>query len=213
MIRINLLTRRKRARRAPQGGQAWLALVLVMTLLEVAALFVFHGVKSEELEDQERKNRELSTQIQQSKKASSKHTEVKDKLDLLRAREDSIQKLQSARTGPTAVLLELARLLTLGRGPSVDPERLGKLQRDNPLASYNPNWDSRRLWLLGYREEKRRMRIDGIARDGEDVSELARRMNLSDYFASVRLLPAHRDTDSATKLPVVRFSMEAEVKY
>jgi type IV pilus assembly protein PilN len=187
--------------------------VLVLTLLEVAGLFVFHGIKREELEDQDRKNRELSTQIEQSKKASSKHAEVKDKLTLLRAREESIQKLESARTGPTAVLLELARLLTPGRAPSVDPERLSKLREDNPLASYNPNWDPRRLWLLGYREEKRRMRIDGIARDGEDVSELARRMNLSDYFASVRLLPAHRDTDAATKLPVVRFSLEAEVKY
>jgi type IV pilus assembly protein PilN len=45
------------------------------------------------------------------------------------------------------------------------------------------------------------------------VSELARRMNLSDYFADVQLLPARRETDSVTKLELVRFSLEAGVKY
>jgi type IV pilus assembly protein PilN len=69
------------------------------------------------------------------------------------------------------------------------------------------------LWILSFREESRKVRIDGLARDGEDVSELARRMNLSDYFADVALLPARREVDPATKLELVRFSLEAGVKY
>ena len=212
MIRINLMPMKRRAERG-EGSQLWLAVVMVLMLAEVAALFVFHGFKNEELNDQRRKNAELSSQIDQSKTTVANHEEVKQKLAQLRAREEAIGKLQSARTGPTAILLELARLLTPGRGPSVDPDRLSQLRRDNPLAVFNPSWDSRRLWLGKYVETNRKLPIEGFAQDGEDVSELARRMNLSSYFADVNLLPAVRQIDATTHTEVVSFALEAKVKY
>lgn len=213
MIRINLLPQKRRADRSDGSSQLWLAAVLAAMLAEIAALFVFHGLKSEELSDQRRKNAEVSAQIDQAKGAVANHEEVKQKLSQLRAREEAIGKLQSARTGPTAILLELARLLTPGRGPSVDPDRLSQLRRDNPLAVFNPNWDARRLWLVKFVENKRNLHLEGFAQDGEDVSELARRMNLSSYFSDVRLLPANRQIDSTTHLEVVAFALEAKVKY
>ncbi|HEY6556298.1 MAG TPA: PilN domain-containing protein [Polyangiaceae bacterium] len=214
MIRINLLPQKRRVERAKgDGSQLWLGVALAVFLVEVAALFVFHGIKSEELAEQGRKNAQLQAQIDQSKQAVAKHTEVKEKLARLRAREDAIAKLQSARTGPTAVLLELARILTPGRGPSVDPDKLTRLRRENPLAVFNPGWDARRLWLTNFIEEQRKVRLEGIARDGEDVSELARRMSLSSYFYDVRLLPAKKERDAATGLDLVRFQLEASVRY
>lgn len=214
MIRINLLAQRKRARGAAhEQSQAWLVVVLVALLVEVVALFIFHGMKLEELAEQEQKNRAVVGEIEHSRQNVKNHESVKSRLGLLRAREEAIAKLNSARTGPSAVLLEFARILTPGRGPSVNPERLNQLRRDNPLAAMNSSWDPRRLWIVSFREEARKVRIDGLARDGEDVSELARRMNLSEYFADVALLPAHRETDPATKLEFVRFSLEAGVKY
>jgi len=213
LIRINLLPqKRKRAERG-ESSQLWLAVVMVLLLAEVAGLFVFHGFKNEELADQERKNAALQSQIDQSKKSVANHAQVKEKLAQLRAREQAIAKLQSARSGPTAVLLELARILTPGRGPSVDPDRLAQLRRDNPLAVFNPTWDARRLWLVRFVEEQRKVRLEGLARDGEDVSELARRMNLSSYFSEVKLLPAKRQTDQKTGVELVNFSLEAKVKY
>jgi type IV pilus assembly protein PilN len=212
MIRINLMPQKRRADRS-EGSQLWLGLVMLAMLVEVAALFVFHGVKSEQLKDQRRKDAELTAQIDQSKGAVANHEDVKQKLLQLRAREEAINKLQTARTGPTAILLELARLLTPGRGPSVDPDRLSQMRRDNPLAVFNPSWDSRRLWLVKFVENKRSLHLEGFAQDGEDVSELARRMNLSSYFADVRLLPATRQIDSATHTEVVSFALEAKVKY
>jgi type IV pilus assembly protein PilN len=176
-------------------------------------LVVFHGFKVEELRVQDQKNSELSSQIDQSKKAVAKQAEIKAKLALFRAREEAISKLQTARTGPTQVLLELARILTAGRGPSMEPARLSQLRRDDPGAAFNSNWDPRRLWILSFKEDKRKMRIEGLARDGEDVSELARRMSLSASFAAVKLLPARRQKDATNKLDLVRFSLEAEVKY
>ena len=212
MIRINLMPQKRRADRG-DGSQLWLAVVMVMMLALVAALFVFHGFKTEELNDQRRKNAELTSQIDQSKSTVANHEDVKGKLTQLRAREEAINRLQSARTGPTAILLELARLLTPGRGPSVDPDRLSALRRDNPLAVFNPAWDSRRLWLTKFVEQNRKLHIEGFAQDGEDVSELARRMNLSSYFANVQLLPAVRQMDSTTHSEVVSFALEAKVKY
>jgi type IV pilus assembly protein PilN len=206
MIRINLLAQKKRAERS-DGSQVWLAAVMVVVLAEVAALFVLHSFKAEELADQQRKNNELTSQIEQAKRNVQNHEQVKADLASLRERETAIQKLQSARSGPTAILMELARILTPGRGPSVDPDRLAQLRRDNPLSVFNPNWDARRLWITSYTEAQRQLKIEGKARDGEDVSELARRLNLSSYFYDVRLLPAAREAD------FVKFSIEAKVRY
>jgi len=213
VIRVNLLPQKRRTEARPESRQLWLVAVMVAFLAEVAALFVFHGFKNEELADQKRKNSELEAQIEQSKKTVANHPDVKKRLEELRAREAAIGKLQSARTGPTAVLLELVRIVTPGRGPSVAPDRLSQLRRENPLAVYNANWDPRRLEITSFAESARRVKLEGTALDGEDVSELARRLNLSDYFSNVVLLPGKQEKGKDTVANVVRFSLEAQVKY
>lgn len=212
MIRINLLPQKRRAQRA-EGGQLWAVVVVLLVALEAVGFFIFHGAKKEELTRQRRENATLEEQIAQSKAAVKNHADVKAQLERLRAREDAISKLQSARTGPTAVLLELARLLTAGRGPSIDPDRLNQLRREDPLAVYNPNWDTRRLWLVKYIETQRQVRLEGFARDGEDVSELARRMGLSGYFGDVRLLPAKKVHSNEAGMDLVGFQLEAKARY
>ena len=214
MIRVNLLPQKKRAERAAgEGGQLWLVALLILCLAEVAGLFVYHALKVDELKQQERANKELESRIKKAKDSVKDHKEVTAKLEVLREREDAIAKLQSARTGPTAVLLEMARMLTPGRGPSVSPEALDRLRREDPLSMYNPNWDPRRLWLLEFIESQRKVTLKGIARDGEDVAELAKRMNISSYFNEVRLLPARHQKTSAAGLTLVQFELEAKVRY
>ena len=212
MIRINLLPQKRRAQKT-EGSQLWAVVVVLLVALEAVGFFIYHAGQKEKLTAQQRTNAELETQIAETKKAVKNHDEVKAQLERLRAREDAISKLQSARTGPTAVLLELARMLTPGRGPSVDPDKLNQLRRENPLAVYNPNWDARRLWLMKYVESQRQVRLDGLARDGEDVSELARRMALSSYFTDVKLLPAKRAHSAEAQLDLVQFQLEAKAKY
>ena len=211
MIRINLLPQKRQTQR--EGSQLWLVVIVLLSALEAVGFFIYHGNKTEELVAQRRKNSELMEQISQSKNAVKNHADVKSQLERLRAREDAISKLQSARTGPTAVLLELARLMTPGRGPTVDPDKLNQLRRDNPLAVYNPNWDARRLWLVKYVENMRDVRLEGTARDGEDVSELARRMSLSSYFSDVRLLPAKKTPSKEAGMDLVSFQLEAKARY
>lgn len=212
MIRINLLPQPRRVERQ-EGSQLWMVAILVLLLAEIAGFFVWHGQLAEELELRQRTNRELQAQIDQSKRTVANHGEVLKKLDELRSREAAIQQLQAARTGPTGVLLELARMLTPGRGPSVSPEKLSQVRRENPLSMHNVGWDPRRLWLTSYVEKNRSVKLDGSARNGEDVSELARRMNLSDYFTDVKLLPGQKSKDKATGLSLVDFQLEAKVQY
>jgi type IV pilus assembly protein PilN len=213
MIRVNLLPQKRRKGGSGSRGELWLVACLVSVALEVVGCLVLYGQKQDELSRQLDKNKALEAQIKQIKDVSKNHDEIKQKLVALRDREEAIAKLQSARSGPTAMLLEVARLLTPGRGPSVDPNELSKVRRENPLQDYNANWDPRRLWLTRFIEADRTVRLEGIARDGEDVSELARRMNLSTYFDDVQLLPAKREVEKESGLPMVAFKLEAKVRY
>jgi type IV pilus assembly protein PilN len=211
MIRVNLLPQKRR--KAAPKNELWLVISLAAVALEIVGFLMLFGAKQDELDQELRKNRALLAQIDQIKDVAKNHEDVKKKLSSLRDREDAIAKLQSARTGPTAMLLEVARLLTPGRGPSVDPAELQKLRQENPLQDYNPSWDSRRLWLTRFVESDRTVRLEGMARDGEDVSELARRMNLSSYFHEVQLLPAKREVEKESGLQMVSFKLEAKVRY
>ncbi len=87
------------------------------------------------------------------------------------------------------------------------------MKRDNPTEVYNANWDPRRLWLTTYQETDRIVKMGGLARDGEDVSELERRLKLSDYFTDVKLLPGAKVADPLTHQELFQFQLSAKVKY
>lgn len=213
MIRVNLLPMKKEARRAAGESQLWLGVLLGVLVIEILALFFFHNHKQNELKSAKDDNQKIQNQIDDIKRTTSNHAEIKQQLAELREREDAIQKLQSARTGPTSALLEISKILTTARGPTVDRDKIEQLKRDNPLAVPNPNWDPKRLWLTNYNETERVVKIQGFARDGEDVSEFLRRLSLSDYFYDVRLLPAQKTQDAVTKVELVKFEMSAKVRY
>lgn len=217
MIRVNLLPQKRGARSAaaaPAGSQRWLLVVLGVLVVEVVILFLFHKSKLDELQEQKNINAQLNGKIEGIKKLVANHEEIKKALAQLRAREDAIAKLQAARSGPTAVLLEVAQLLTQGKGPTADPERLQQLRKENPLAVYNPGWDTRRLWLTAYTETDRVVKIEGVARDGGDVSEFAQRLKLSTYFYDVTVLPGSKDARAGNgKLELVNFALQMKVRY
>jgi type IV pilus assembly protein PilN len=212
VIRVNLLAQKRDVVKSADADQRWILVVLGIVVLEIIGLLFLHQSKRDELAKIKRTNAELSAQIDGIKKAIANHPEVKAQLELFRAREDAIQKLQSARTGPTSVLLELSQMLTQGRGPTADADRLQQLRRDNPAAVYNPAWDSHRLWLTGYVETERVVKLEGQARDGDDVSELARRLGLSLYFSDVKLLAGTR-SEAKDGADLVRFKLQAKARY
>jgi len=213
VIRVNLLPQKKKAERIalePSSSQRWLLVVLGVLLFEVIGLVLFHQTKVGELEVEQRKNAELTGQIGTIRQLVTQHQQVKVELEALRAREQAIAKLEAARTGPTAAMLELSQLLTPGKGPTVDADMISRIQKD-PLRAYNTGWDTRRVWLVSFKETNRTVQVEGLARDSQDVSELALRLRASSYFYDVRLLPGRKD--SAQETGMVAFGMEMKVRY
>jgi type IV pilus assembly protein PilN len=217
VIRVNLLPQKRGARGAgPTSSPRWLLAVLAVLVVEIVALFAFHKTQLDALKEQRDTNAQLQAKIDNIKTLVANHEEIKKALVALRAREDAIAKLQTARTGPTAVLLELAQVLTTGKGPTADQERLLKLKQENPLSVYNPGWDARRLWLTSYVESDRVVKIEGLARDAADVSELAQRLRLSVYFYDVSVLPGKRGSGAnpdKDKLELAEFALQMKVRY
>jgi type IV pilus assembly protein PilN len=218
MVRINLLPERRgqTARRisAPDPGQLWMVFVFGAAVLTTIVCFFVQRYKEGELAAILSDNGVIQGQIDSIGKQISDHPQITARLKELRDREDAIAKLQSARTGPTSTLLELSRILTVGgHGPTADRDKIEQLKRDNPAEVYNVNWDPRRLWLTTYQEADRVVKMGGLARDGEDVSEFERRLKLSDYFTEVKLLPGQKITDSASHQELFQFEISAKVKY
>lgn len=216
MVRINLLPEKRQTGRKQAGAepqQTWLIGVLAAFAATIVVCLFIQKVKQDQLAEILAANARTQEQIDGIKRQIADHGEITARLKELRDREEAIQKLQSARTGPTSTLLELAHLLTPDRGPTMDRDKLEQLKRDRPAEVYNPNWDPRRLWLTSYDEVDRVVRMGGLARDGEDVSEVERRLKLSDYFAEVKLLPGNKVVDPASHQELFQFQLSAKVKY
>jgi len=194
-------------------SQLWILGVFGAVVFAIVVCLFIQKVKQDELADITRENQNTQGQIDSIKQQIANHDEIKARLKELRDREEAIQKLQSARSGPTSTLLELAHVLTQGRGPTTDRDKLEQMKRDNPSEVYNANWDARRLWLTSYQETDRTLKLGGLARDGEDVSELERRLKLSDYFSDVKLLPGQKTIDAQTHQELFKFDLSAKVRY
>jgi len=211
VIRINLLPQKQQT--AQTDANTLQVAVLVAFLLELAGLFFVQRTKQRELEAVKAEAAAIRGQIDQIGLEIANHKQIQEELKSLREREVAIERLQSVRVGPTAVLLELSRVLTPEKGPTVDRMRLEQLRRDAPQLVPNPSWDARRLWLTGYKEAERNATVAGFARDAEDVSEFLRRLSLSNYFEEVKLLPAEKVLDPQTKEQLVRFEFSAKVRF
>jgi type IV pilus assembly protein PilN len=109
--------------------------------------------------------------------------------------------------------MEVSHILTAGRGPTVEATKLDKIRRENPAAIPNAAWDTKRIWITSYAEANRDVKITGLARDGEDVSEFVKRLAISDFFGDVKLLPGSKQKDAVSQLEVVKFQVSVKARY
>jgi type IV pilus assembly protein PilN len=218
MIRINLLpAARKQSKAASAGGgggsTAWfIGYAVSAGLAAVILLFVYMQYSSER-DTLLAQNQALESDIQQVERQSANLDAVQAQLEQSRQLEAVVADLQRARFGPTRVMMELARILSEGGGPTIDPRRLEEIQRANPLAGFNAGWDEHRLWLTSFQEEERHVEIHGVGRTNEDVAEFLRRLTLSDLFGEVTLDKTEAAQDEETHLDVIAFELSATVRY
>jgi type IV pilus assembly protein PilN len=215
MIRVNLLPRRREAKR--EGGKAWIVFLAAAFLAEIIGIAVIHANARTKLEGQNEQNRGLEAGIAEKKSKVANHEQIKKELAEYIAREDAIGKLLAAKTGPTSMMLEMSKILTPRRMPTVDPEALERVRRDNPTLMPNEKWDPKRLWILSFRENARVVSLTGTGKTNDDVAEFLRRMAISKYFDEVRLVRTEerneRDPSTAATIQTVYFDLRAKVRY
>lgn len=216
MIRINLLPgarRQAKAGAAAGGSQLWLIGYLVAAaLMGVVLLFVYLDRKRD-LNDQQAINRALTREIRELESQSANIEQVRADLERSRQLEAVVSDLQRARYGPTAVLMELSRILSRGGGPTIDPERLEVIRQVNPTATFNTSWDPQRLWMTEFTESDRTCTIKGVGRTNQDVAEFLQRLTLSETFEQVELVKTQGVEDQLTHLPVIQFELTCRVIY
>lgn len=225
MIRINLLPAARKQSRSALGGfdsdAKWYVLYAAAAMLAAVGCGLLHWNESALLVEHEVRNATLRQRIELMNQQTASIDAVREDLARSEALEAVVTELQHARYGPTEILMEFSRILSVGGGPTIDAARLEELRRSNPLAGFNASWDARRMWLTEIREEDQRtLRIKGAAKTNEDVAELLRRLVLSESFYDVRLERTEAGRKSmwdgivrATDVEVVSFTISARVRY
>ncbi len=213
MIRINLLPRTERQLSAGGSNQLWGAIYIGGCVLWCVLLLVTYLMSRNQLEELEAGNGELSRKIDELKQQSADLDAVKAKVEKSKRLETVVNDLEKAQQGPTNIMLELARVLSVGGQPTVNAERLAKLREDNPLAGFSPNWDPRRLWLKSFQEEDRECHIVGEGKSNEDIAEFLRRLAISEYFEEVTLQKSEASQTSSGDSRMIAFDVTCKVRY
>lgn len=220
MLKINLLPQEKGRRTSSAGSMASMLLVAVVgsLVLLLGGLFLFHASQQSELDELVAGNSRMQAEIDSIKSRVSDHQRILDELAEIRRREEAIQQLQAARTGPTTMLVEVSRILSPGGAPTADPTVVDYLRQHDRTRLWSPTWDTHRVWLTAFEEENRAVKISGEARDADDVGELMRRLLLSLYFQDVRLDRTEEVRMAGTRpgasgVAVHRFMITARARY
>ena len=213
MIRINLLPEAKRQAASSGGSQIWGVVYLLSCFAWGVVLFLVYVRFNHVLDEQNTKNQELQELIDRAKSQTQNIGEVESQLAKSKELETVVGGLQAARQGPARVLMELAKILSEGGGPTLSPQELEQLRRESPLLAFNPGWDVRRLWLDSFTELAHKCTIIGFGKTNEDVAEFLRRLNISKVFDKVTLQATSAAIDAKAGLPMVRFALTCEVKY
>ena len=211
MIRINLLP--VKAAKKREAGQRQLLLLVLGIFGVIGVILAVHLYKTAEVDRLRQRNRELSGRLAKLKAEIGDYDVIKAQFDELTRQKQTIDRLKSGRTGPVGVMRELSDIISKGRGPRLNVAEYEVLLKKDPNAGYNPTWDPRRLWLTKYSEVDRNVKMEGLARDGEDIAEFMRRLGVSDYFYDVKPLPATETVEKDTKINLKQFAVSAKVRY
>jgi type IV pilus assembly protein PilN len=209
VIRINLLPIRK-VKKAEASQRQFLFLGLAL-LVTVGGVIFFHLQTAAQLEEIKRRNTILQADVARLKQEVGDYDKVRAQREELLRQRKTIQALEAGRTGPVYLLREMSEILSPGKGPTFDRITYEETLRRDPNAGFNASWDPRRVWIDGYAEDSRRIKLRGAAKSNEDVAEFLKRLNSSVFFSDVNLDSTNQITGRGIKH--VSFSLSANVIY
>jgi type IV pilus assembly protein PilN len=211
MIRINLLPIKAAKRR--EAGQKQLLGGIVIITLTLVGIIVFHGTQAKALGELRDHNQQVSREIARLKAEMGDYEVIKAQRDELIRQRDAIRRLQANRSGPTYMMRELSDILTPGKGPTFNKEQYEEAIKRDPNAGFNPNWDTRRAWLISYVESSHAVTIKGGAKSDEDVAEFLKRLKVSAFFSDVYWKQTQPEVDTKLNVSFVTFDVTCRVNY
>jgi Tfp pilus assembly protein PilN len=218
MIKINLLPQR-RVKRSAGSDESARPLVLGIAALVAA------GVAVAMLVDRPRRARltelrEANTQLQAD--ITAKNTQLAGYAELKKSAEEaeerfrSIQRLIGAKVVPAHVLHELGEVLTTSKYPTMTEDmarRTGNGPDSDPNKRFQPDWDPSHVWLSGFTDTSGDFKLEGGASTESDITQLAKRLAASVYFADVIPAGAERIADAQTGASYYHFTITGKVVY
>ena len=211
MIKINLLPVKATKRREQGVRQLIIGLVTVSAAL--VAIIIFNSAQRSQINQMRADNQATSRAIAQLKAEIGDYEVVKAQRDELIRQRDAIKRLQANRSGPTHMMRELSDILTPGKGPTFNKEQYEETIKRDPNAGFNPNWDTRRAWLISYVEQSHSVKIKGGAKSDEDVAEFLKRLKVSAFFSEVYWQQTKPEVDTKLNVSYVTFDVTCRVNY
>jgi type IV pilus assembly protein PilN len=208
VIRVNLLPTR-RAKRQEAGQRQFLAMGIAI-LATIGLVVFFHLDATTELEKVQHDNTLLQADVAKLKSELGDYDKVRAQREELLKQRKTIQSLESGRTGPVYLLRELSEILSPGKGPTFDRVTYEETLRKDPNAGFS-NWETKRVWLDSYNEDRLKVKIRGAAKSNEDVAEFLKRLNASVFFKDVNLDATAQASKGSVKY--VHFGLSTTVIY
>ena len=220
MIKINLMPVKHDRRR--EAGRNQLLFGLLAIVIEIVVVVLLYIGASAQLSEQKNANKSVQTQVDRIEKQVADHQKILADIQEFEKRQEAIDNLEAARTGPSYLMLELSSILSKNGRPNVDHNKYQQMIQTNPTLAFDESWDFRRLWFDNFAEKDKIVKISGQGVTHEDVAELLRRLQLSSFFVSSQLVStnlaapklASKDiTITKETDPVIHFVLQAKIRY
>ena len=219
MIKINLLPQRRMKGRAAASEASARPLVIGVIGLVAAAAAV--GVlidrpKRTKLSELTEANLQLQREIAARTRQLAGYAELKKSTEEADERYRSIQRLIGAKVVPANVLHEIGEILTTSKYPTMTEDmarRTGNGPDSDPNKRFQPDWDPSHVWLSGFSDSGGLFKLEGGAQTESDITQLAKRLAASVYFADVTPALGERVADSQTGVDYYRFTITGKVVY
>jgi Tfp pilus assembly protein PilN len=219
MIKINLLPQRRPKGRATSSDAS--ARPLVMGVLALAAagaaiVLLVDRPKRAKLAELEESNSQLAADIAAKNRQLAGYAELKKSAEEADERYKSIQRLIGAKVVPAHVLHELGEILTTSKYPTMTEDmarRSGNGPDGDPNKRFQADWDPSHVWLSGFSDADGVFKLEGGAQTESDITQLAKRLAASVYFADVTPAGGERVADNSTGSNYYKFTITGKVVY
>ena len=218
MIKINLLPQRRVKRTAARDESARPLVVGIAALVATGAAVavLVDRPRRARLAELREANTQLQAEIASKNRQLAGYAELKKSAEDSEERFKSIQHRLGAKVVPAHVLHELGEILTTSKYPTMTEDmarRTGNGPESDPNRRFQPDWDPSHVWLSGFTDASGGFKLEGGAATESDITQLAKRLEASVYFADVIPAGAERVADQQTGASYYRFTITGKVVY